>query len=202
MLNFIFTGLIWSEMKQLWDLGLMGYVSDMWNIIDFITNSLYVATVALRLIAYLQVRYIRSSCWAHDPITLRWPFQMTLTMFHVVLWIQWFFIHYLSTGAKGDRAGNGHGVSTPREVGRLGSDLDCWGPLCDCQHLQFASARVHLLCESASGAPADLSWSHGDRHSQVFLRLHARSIRVCLRNEPTSLVSWLHFEWFILWYIV
>lgn len=48
-------GLIWSEMKQLWDLGLMGYVSDMWNIIDFITNSLYVATVALRLIAYLQV---------------------------------------------------------------------------------------------------------------------------------------------------
>lgn len=42
-------------MKQLWDLGLIEYVSDMWNIIDFITNSLYVATVALRVIAYFQV---------------------------------------------------------------------------------------------------------------------------------------------------
>ncbi|CAN7998538.1 unnamed protein product [Ixodes hexagonus] len=49
-------GLIWNEMKQLWDLGLMQYISDMWNIIDFITNSLYVATVALRLIVYLQVQ--------------------------------------------------------------------------------------------------------------------------------------------------
>ncbi|KAH8024947.1 hypothetical protein HPB51_002361 [Rhipicephalus microplus] len=48
-------GLIWSEMKQLWDLGLIEYVGDMWNIIDFITNSLYVATVALRVIAYLQI---------------------------------------------------------------------------------------------------------------------------------------------------
>ncbi|CAN8012506.1 unnamed protein product, partial [Ixodes pacificus] len=49
-------GLIWNEMKQLWDLGLIQYISDMWNIIDFITNSLYVATVALRLIVYLQVQ--------------------------------------------------------------------------------------------------------------------------------------------------
>ncbi|XP_022708485.1 transient receptor potential-gamma protein-like [Varroa jacobsoni] len=75
------SGLIWSEMKQLWDLGLMGYVSDMWNIIDFITNSLYVATVALRLIAYLQVQkeiaqntgtaYLPRENWdAWDPILI------------------------------------------------------------------------------------------------------------------------------------
>ncbi|OQR79469.1 transient receptor potential-gamma protein-like, partial [Tropilaelaps mercedesae] len=75
------SGLIWSEMKQLWDLGLMGYVSDMWNIIDFITNSLYVATVALRLIAYLQVQkeiaqdtgtaYLPREKWdAWDPILI------------------------------------------------------------------------------------------------------------------------------------
>ncbi|GFQ95020.1 transient receptor potential-gamma protein [Trichonephila clavata] len=49
-------GLIWSEIKQLWELGLMEYVADMWNIIDFITNSLYVATIALRIVAYFQVR--------------------------------------------------------------------------------------------------------------------------------------------------
>lgn len=74
-------GLIWSEMKQLWDLGLVEYVGDMWNIIDFITNSLYVATVALRVIAYLQVQkeiaqntgtaYLPREKWdAWDPILI------------------------------------------------------------------------------------------------------------------------------------
>ncbi|XP_060530534.1 transient receptor potential-gamma protein [Cylas formicarius] len=50
------SGLIWSEIKQLWDVGLEEYVRDMWNVIDFITNSLYVATVALRVVSYYQVR--------------------------------------------------------------------------------------------------------------------------------------------------
>ncbi|KAK3868589.1 hypothetical protein Pcinc_026035, partial [Petrolisthes cinctipes] len=49
-------GLIWSEIKQLWDVGLREYVADMWNVIDFITNALYVATIALRIVAYYQVR--------------------------------------------------------------------------------------------------------------------------------------------------
>ncbi|CRL02708.1 CLUMA_CG015891, isoform A [Clunio marinus] len=50
------SGLIWSEVKQLWDVGLQEYVHDMWNVIDFITNSLYVATVALRIVSYFQVQ--------------------------------------------------------------------------------------------------------------------------------------------------
>lgn len=49
-------GLIWSEVKQLWDVGLEEYVNDMWNVIDFVTNSLYVATVALRIVAYFRVK--------------------------------------------------------------------------------------------------------------------------------------------------
>ncbi|XP_076273202.1 transient receptor potential cation channel gamma isoform X2 [Rhynchophorus ferrugineus] len=48
------SGLIWSEIKQLWDVGLEEYVRDMWNVIDFITNSLYVATVALRVVSYYE----------------------------------------------------------------------------------------------------------------------------------------------------
>ena len=51
----IFSGLIWSEIKQLWEVGLREYVSDMWNVVDFVTNSLYVATIALRLVAYYKV---------------------------------------------------------------------------------------------------------------------------------------------------
>lgn len=46
---------MWSEVKQLWDVGLEDYLADMWNVIDFITNSLYVATVALRIVSYYQV---------------------------------------------------------------------------------------------------------------------------------------------------
>nr|XP_018906370.1 PREDICTED: transient receptor potential-gamma protein isoform X2 [Bemisia tabaci] len=49
-------GLIWSEVKQLWDVGLEEYAADMWNVIDFVTNSLYVATVALRVVAHFQVQ--------------------------------------------------------------------------------------------------------------------------------------------------
>jgi hypothetical protein len=47
--------LVWSEIKQLWDVGLQEYVGDMWNVIDFVTNALYVATVALRIVAFYQV---------------------------------------------------------------------------------------------------------------------------------------------------
>ncbi|XP_037912948.1 transient receptor potential-gamma protein isoform X4 [Hermetia illucens] len=50
------SGLIWSEVKQLWDVGLQEYLNDMWNVIDFVTNSLYVATVALRVVSFVQVR--------------------------------------------------------------------------------------------------------------------------------------------------
>lgn len=31
-------------------------MNDMWNVIDFVTNSLYVATVALRVVAYYRVQ--------------------------------------------------------------------------------------------------------------------------------------------------
>ena len=51
----VFVGLIWSEIKQLWDTGAKAYISDMWNVADFVTNSLYLATIALRLRAYYDV---------------------------------------------------------------------------------------------------------------------------------------------------
>uniref|UniRef100_A0A7I4YC87 ANK_REP_REGION domain-containing protein n=2 Tax=Strongyloidea TaxID=27829 RepID=A0A7I4YC87_HAECO len=48
-------GLIWVEIKQLWDCGLHDYCHNLWNILDFITNALYLSTVALRAVAYYQV---------------------------------------------------------------------------------------------------------------------------------------------------
>ena len=49
------TGLVWHEIKQLWDEGAKAYIQDMWNILDFITNSLYIATFTLKLVAYIRV---------------------------------------------------------------------------------------------------------------------------------------------------
>ena len=39
----------------MWDVGLREYITDMWNVVDFVTNALYVATIALRLVAYYGV---------------------------------------------------------------------------------------------------------------------------------------------------
>ncbi len=55
-LFFAFLGLIWAEVKQLWDDGAKTYVQDMWNILDFITNSLYIATFTLKMVAYYKVQ--------------------------------------------------------------------------------------------------------------------------------------------------
>ena len=53
------SGLIWAEVKQLWDEGLKAYIQDMWNILDFITNSLYISTYTLKLVAYLKVHTLK-----------------------------------------------------------------------------------------------------------------------------------------------
>ena len=58
---YIFAGFIWNEIKQLWDVGLKEYLNDMWNVVDFTTNSLYVATVSLRLVAYYRVQVSKFS---------------------------------------------------------------------------------------------------------------------------------------------
>ena len=63
-------GLIWSEIKQLWDTGAKEYVSDMWNVADFVTNALYLATIALRLRAYYDVSLLGDSQSIHYSYSL------------------------------------------------------------------------------------------------------------------------------------
>ena len=43
---------IWNEMKEIYDSGFLAYSTDLWNIMDFIQNSLYLATISLRLVVY------------------------------------------------------------------------------------------------------------------------------------------------------
>lgn len=50
------TGLIWADMKSLYDKGFEEYTCNMWNLLDFTTNFLYLATITLRVLAYSKVR--------------------------------------------------------------------------------------------------------------------------------------------------
>ncbi|XP_061537413.1 short transient receptor potential channel 4-like isoform X2 [Phycodurus eques] len=45
-------GFIWTEIKQMWDSGFQDYMDDWWNIMDFIMNALYLATISLKIVAY------------------------------------------------------------------------------------------------------------------------------------------------------
>ena len=48
-------GLVWAEIKSLWYGGLLEYISDLWNIVDFITNFFYITWLALRMSAFYVV---------------------------------------------------------------------------------------------------------------------------------------------------
>lgn len=52
---------MWSEIKQLWEAGLENYLYDMWNVVDFFTNMLYLACIGLRFSAWIIVRNILQS---------------------------------------------------------------------------------------------------------------------------------------------
>lgn len=51
----IFAGFIWAEIKEMWDGGFTEYVHDWWNLMDFAMNSLYLATISLKMVAYFKV---------------------------------------------------------------------------------------------------------------------------------------------------
>lgn len=56
-------GLLWAEVKQLYSLGLEEYGNDMWNLLDFVTNALYLSTITLRAIAYYKVTLLMQTLY-------------------------------------------------------------------------------------------------------------------------------------------
>ncbi|KAF4108149.1 short transient receptor potential channel 4a isoform X2 [Onychostoma macrolepis] len=43
-------GFVWAEIKQMWDGGFQDYIHDWWNLMDFVMNSLYLATISLKFV--------------------------------------------------------------------------------------------------------------------------------------------------------
>ncbi|XP_033646603.1 short transient receptor potential channel 4-like isoform X1 [Asterias rubens] len=57
-------GLTWAEIKELWYYG-SRYLKDRWNILDFLTLSLYWASIALRVVVYVQAETRKTEQMAH-----------------------------------------------------------------------------------------------------------------------------------------
>ena len=48
---------IWNEIKQLWSSGVVDYLNDWWNLLDFATNTLYITTIVLKVsICYIKIK--------------------------------------------------------------------------------------------------------------------------------------------------
>ncbi|GFY76506.1 transient receptor potential protein [Trichonephila inaurata madagascariensis] len=61
-------GFVWAEIKQLWDEGLENYLCDMWNVVDFFTNMLYLTCIGLRLSSWIVVqRELKRGLNAYTP---------------------------------------------------------------------------------------------------------------------------------------
>lgn len=58
-----FLGFIWAEIKQMWDGGFQDYIHDWWNLMDFVMNSLYLATISLKIVAYTKVAMYLYIMW-------------------------------------------------------------------------------------------------------------------------------------------
>lgn len=52
---------IWQETGELYSSGLFAYISDLWNIVDALSNIIYINWLGLRVLSYLQVQYELSS---------------------------------------------------------------------------------------------------------------------------------------------
>ncbi|CAH8583498.1 unnamed protein product [Schistosoma rodhaini] len=68
-------GFVWQQMKKLYIWGLRAYLTDMWNLVDFVMNALYIATISLRTVAWARIvfynepRYINRGQWdSFDPV--------------------------------------------------------------------------------------------------------------------------------------
>jgi len=75
---------VWAEIKQMWDGGFQDYIHDWWNLMDFVMNSLYLATISLKIVAYVRVKNVLF-LYKINPIgavsqteikpRLKWPFK-------------------------------------------------------------------------------------------------------------------------------
>ncbi|KAM7399040.1 hypothetical protein PAMP_018334 [Pampus punctatissimus] len=95
-------GFIWTEIKQMWDSGFQDYIDDWWNLMDFIMNALYIATISLKIVAYakdhadIEWKFARTKLWMsyfEEGGTLPSPFNIIPSPKSVYYLIGWIKMH-------------------------------------------------------------------------------------------------------------
>ncbi|XP_074650440.1 transient receptor potential-gamma protein-like [Tubulanus polymorphus] len=72
-------GFLWTEVKTIWKDGGKAYILDMMNLLDFVTNSLYVAMITLRVVAFYKVYFDPNPSEARTQVRMLWDaFEPTL----------------------------------------------------------------------------------------------------------------------------
>ena len=61
---------VWAETKEIYENGFISYSRDLWNIMDFLQNALYLATITLRVVVYLgpDLHIEREEMNSNDPM--------------------------------------------------------------------------------------------------------------------------------------
>ena len=49
-------GLLWKEMKEVYEVGIFTYLSDLWSLADCFTNSCFIVWIVLRMTAWIIVK--------------------------------------------------------------------------------------------------------------------------------------------------
>ncbi|XP_037087479.1 LOW QUALITY PROTEIN: transient receptor potential-gamma protein-like [Pollicipes pollicipes] len=175
-------GLIWSEIKQLWDIGLQEYASDLWNVIDFVTNALYVATIALRVVAFRQVQKelaentgtanLPRECWdAWDPMLIAEGLFGAANIFSSLKLVYIFSI-------------NPHLGPLQVTLSRMVLDI-----------MKFVCLFVLTLFAFSCGKPDQLLWYYADLEKQkcYVLRCHGPQC-VDREKDPDACFVWRRFS--------
>ncbi|VEL38648.1 unnamed protein product [Protopolystoma xenopodis] len=59
---------VWQEIKKLWTWGIRVYITDMWHLLEFTTNSLYISTIAMRFVAWFRVNFYKEPAFLNRSI--------------------------------------------------------------------------------------------------------------------------------------
>lgn len=127
----------------MWDGGFQDYVHDWWNLMDFVMNSLYLATISLKIVAYTKVRRF-PGVEAEGLGLIPAPCLLSCAVLR---------------------------QQTQEPVGDVAPDSGGRGRVCHRQHLQLAAPHLAVHGQLPPGAAADLSGEDAAGHPQVPLHL-------------------------------